>query len=133
MKPPNANPVARVDEQPAQLAAACAIGASPFTAEELSLLDRLLALKNEWRDLTGRLNREPVDSPEAPAPDATGDAAAARARLREIDIEARRLRRQAASARLRRMIALGHVESGDTPLVLVSELRLGPPTGPDTS
>ncbi len=102
---------------------ACAIRTSPFTMEELHLLDRLRGLKEEWRTLWRQLRGCGDGGPAAPQTVLSDDVAAIRSRLREVEAEAGRLRDRAAAARRRRMIALGHIDDADEPLVTLDELR----------
>lgn len=102
---------------------ACAIRTSPFTMEELHLLDRLRTIKEEWRSLSRQLRGSGVGGPAAPQPARSDDVGAVRSRLREVEAEAGRLRDRAAAARRRRMIALGHIDDADEPLVTLDELR----------
>ena len=110
MSPPIPPPRHRNDQVEAS-APACPTRSSPFSAEELRILDRLRALKEEWRALT------------APEGHAGTDAAAREARLRDIDTEAGRLRAEAADARRRRMIALGHQEPDGDEVIQVQRSR----------
>lgn len=130
MVKPNAKLSAQADDEPQASGKACAISASPLTAEELALLDRLRALKLERRTLAERLRRvEPQASEQDAAEAGDGECVASQARIRDIDREATRLRALAAAARRRRMIALGHAEGVDEPDVSLDELRQGRGSG----
>lgn len=102
---------------------ACAIRTSPFTMEELHLLDRLRTIKEEWRSLSQQLRERTAGEPAAPQTAVADDVAALLSRLREVEAEAERLRARAEAARRRRMIALGHIDDLDEPLVSLDELR----------
>jgi len=102
---------------------ACGIRTSPFTGEELQLLDRLRANKEEWRSLSRQLRGRRAGEPVAPQTAVCGDVAVLLSRLREVEAAAERLRKRAEAARRRRMIALGHIDAEDEPLVSLNELR----------